>query len=123
MLNAAAAIVCLLALAHSLLGERFLISRLLRRDDLPRLLGSIDFTRQTLRYCWHLTTVIALGLAVVLVQIGAGATPPALVRTLALTLLLSAALAVVVTRGRHLSWVGLLMAGVICIRYAGMPAW
>ncbi len=121
MLSAAAAIVCLLALAHSVLGERFLIRRLLRRDDLPRLLGSTEFTRNTLRYCWHLTTVIALGLAFLLVQIGAGATAQALVQTLAFTLLLAAALALVVTRARHLSWVGLLMAGVICIRHAGMP--
>lgn len=119
MLNAAAAILCLLAIAHSLLGERFIISRLLRRNDLPKIFGSTSFTAQTLRYCWHLTTVIGLGMAFLLIQLGNGDPTAALVRTLAATMFVSAALAVVVTRGRHLSWVGFLMAGMICVRHAG----
>lgn len=121
MLNAAAAILCLLAIAHSVLGERFIITRLLRRDEVPKLFGSNVFTKQTIRYCWHLTTVIGLGMAYLLVQIGDGQNEAALVRTLAVTMFASSILAVVVTRGRHLSWVGFVMAGVICIRYAGMP--
>ena len=122
MLNAAAGILVVLALAHSLLGERFIISRVLKRDGLPKLFGSDAFTKQTLRYCWHLTTIIGLGIAFLLIQLGEGAPAVALVRTLAFTMLLAAVLAVVVTRGRHLSWVGFLMAGVICFRYAGLPA-
>lgn len=121
MLYAAAAIIVLLGLAHSALGERFIITRLLRRDDLPKVLGSSEFTKHTLRYCWHLTTVMALGMAYLLIQIEQGDVHAALVRTLAVTLIVSAVLAIVVTRARHLSWVGLIMAAVICFRYAGLP--
>ncbi|QYF92302.1 hypothetical protein KY495_16260 [Massilia sp. PAMC28688] len=121
MLNAAAVILCLLAIAHSVLGERYIITRLLRRDEVPKLFGSNVFTKQTLRYCWHLTTVLGLGMALLLVQIENGQGTPAVVQTLAVTLLAASVLAIVVTRARHLSWVGFVMAGVICIRYAGMP--
>jgi hypothetical protein len=120
MLTAAAVILCLLAIAHSALGERFIISRLLRRNDLPKIFGSASFTAQTLRYCWHLTSVMGFGIAYLLIQIGHGDPAAALVRTLAVTMFLSAALAIVVTRGRHLSWVGFIMAGVICIRHVGV---
>lgn len=120
MLHTAATLIALLALVHSVLGERAIIIRLLRRDDLPKLFGSDTFTKQTLRYIWHLVTVLALGMAWLLVQIADGAPPTAVVRTLAGTLFASAALAVVVTRGRHLSWVIMVMAGIICMRYVGM---
>jgi hypothetical protein len=55
MLLAAATLTCLLALAHSYLGERYILTRLFRRDDLPRLLGGTGFTKRTLRFAWHLT--------------------------------------------------------------------
>lgn len=119
MLTAAAAIFVLLAVAHSLLGERFIISRLLRRGDLPKIFGSASFTGQTLRYCWHLTSVLGLGMAYLLIQLGQGDPAVALVRTLAVTAFVGTAMAIVITRGRHLSWVGFLMAGIICVRYAG----
>lgn len=50
LLDLAAALVVALGLAHSLLGERYILQRLLRREDLPRLFGSADFTRRTLRF-------------------------------------------------------------------------
>jgi hypothetical protein len=63
MLVAAAVLMFLLGLAHSVLGERYLLIRLFRRPDLPTLFGGTAFTTQTLRFAWHLTTVIAWGLA------------------------------------------------------------
>ena len=56
-LGLAALLAVLLAVAHSSLGERFILIRLLRRQDLPRLFGSDRFTRGTLRFAWHLTSV------------------------------------------------------------------
>jgi len=121
MLYAAATIIVLLGIAHSALGERFIITRLLRRNDLPKVLGSSEFTKHTLRYCWHLTTVMALGMAYLLIQIEHGDVHAALVRTLAVTLIVSAVLAIIVTRARHLSWIGLIIAAAMCFRYAGLP--
>ena len=53
----------LLAGAHSYLGERYIMVRLLRRDDLPKLFGGVDFTKRTLRFAWHLTSIAWVGLA------------------------------------------------------------
>jgi len=57
LLFLAAALALLLAAAHSYLGERYILIRLLRRTDLPRLFGGVEFTKQTLRFAWHLTSV------------------------------------------------------------------
>lgn len=41
----AAILAVMIAVIHSFLGERFVLIRLFRRDDLPRLFGSDWFTR------------------------------------------------------------------------------
>ncbi len=107
LLVIAAALVALLAVAHSYLGERYLLSRLLRRPDLPKLLGGDAFTKQTLRFAWHLTSAAWCGLAVAVVQLGASAvtTRSAVLRTISLTFCVSAVVSLVISRGRHLSWV------------------
>ena len=69
MLYLAAVLLFLLGLAHSLLGERYILVRLFRRDNLPRLFGSPEFTVRTLRFAWHITTVAWWGLAALLVAI------------------------------------------------------
>ena len=100
--------------AHSYLGERYIISRLLRRDNLPKLFGSDAFTRQTLRFAWHLTTIAWWGFAAILALMAFDAFSrenTALV--LALTFLASAILTAAYTRGRHLAWVVFLLIAVI----------
>jgi len=57
-LAAAALLIPALGAAHSVLGERYILIRLFRRSDLPKLFGSDTFTRRTLRFAWHLTTVV-----------------------------------------------------------------
>ena len=52
-----------LGLFHSVLGEKYILIRLFRREDLPKLFGTDDFTKRTLRFAWHLTTVAYWGLA------------------------------------------------------------
>ena len=113
-LEVAAVLVFLLGAAHSVLGERYILVRLFRRGDLPRLFGGTQFTRRTLRFAWHLTTVLAWGVAALVWQLAQGqADPRSIARTLAATLLLSALLPLVMTRGRHLSWVVLAVAGAL----------
>ncbi|KAB2960346.1 MAG: hypothetical protein F9K16_11840 [Thermoanaerobaculia bacterium] len=103
----AAVLIVLVAIAHSYLGERYILRRLFRRADLPHLFGSDRFTRRTLRFAWHITSVAWLGLAGVLVVVAAPGPPArgALLLTVAAAFLGSAAIAVVGSRGRHLSWV------------------
>ena len=119
MLTIAAILIAALGLAHSVLGERYLLTRLFRRD-LPTLFGGTAFTRNTLRFAWHLTTVLAWGLGAVLLQLSDGASPQALARTLGGCLVLAGLLPLAFTRGRHLAWVVLFAAGALCLAW-GWP--
>jgi len=106
-LGLAALLAVLVAVAHSSLGERFILIRLLRRRDLPRLFGSDRFTRRTLRFAWHLTSLAWLGLAAALfMQIGEDLENARrhLLLALSLTFLVSGALTGLASRGRHLAW-------------------
>jgi len=94
--------------AHSYLGERYVIVRLLRRSDLPRLFGSDQFTRRTLRFAWHLTTVAWWGFgALFLVMAGTPAGTHAWRQAAWVGMAAFGASAVVTavgSRGRHLAW-------------------
>ncbi|WKZ81818.1 MAG: hypothetical protein QY307_06855 [Acidimicrobiia bacterium] len=106
--------------AHSWLGERHILIRLLRRTDLPHLFGGDAFTKSTLRFAWHLTTVAWFGFAWVLLLLAAeiGTDSPStavLVFTpyeaparigdaVAATFATSAVITAVATRARHLAW-------------------
>lgn len=119
MLYVAAFLIVLLALAHSWLGERYLLQRLFRRSEhLPKLLGGTDFTKNTLRFVWHLTTVMALGFALLMVQLADDTGPAAMANAIGVCLIVSGALPLAYTRGRHLSWLALFAAGVLCLVWA-----
>lgn len=107
LLLIAAGVAVLLGVAHSYLGERYLLVRLFRRGELPKLLGSVDFTKRTLRFAWHLTSVAWVGFAGLLVTLassedGAGRLEA---RIISATFAASGVLALVGSRGRHLSWI------------------
>lgn len=99
-----------LALVHSVLGERYILIRLFRRADLPKLFGSDDFTKRTLRFAWHLTSVVWLGVAALIFWLAEGDAAGAL-RVIAVTALVSAIVAAVGSRFRHLSWMVFLVVG------------
>lgn len=104
---AVAILTLLLAGAHSYLGERYILMRLFRRNDLPRLFGGEEFTRHTLRFAWHLTSVAYIGLAAVLVLLPSlgDAPPSAPAQAVAATFGVSGVVALLGSRGRHLSWI------------------
>lgn len=52
MLLFAAALLIIIGFVHSYLGEKYLLIRLFKRDNLPKLLGSDWFTKRVLR--WYL---------------------------------------------------------------------
>lgn len=115
MLYVAAVLMTALGLAHSVLGERFILVRLFRRDNLPKLFGGTEFTERTLRFAWHFTTVLALGIAALLVQIAGRPDAAPLAATIGWTLIVSGLLPLLHTRARHLSWVVLFVAGGLCL--------
>jgi len=116
---AAAALCASVALAHSWLGERYVLIRLFRRADLPHLFGSDLFTRRTLRFAWHLTSVAWLGFGALLVVAARGAEPGGTegLRVVAATFAASALVTLVGSRGRHLAWV--LFAAIAALAWLG----
>ena len=108
------------ALAHSYLGERYILVRLLKRENLPQLFGSDRFTKRTLRFAWHITSIAWLGFAAVLGGLAAPgpAVPHVLVAT-AVTFVVTALVIAVASRGRHLAWPLFLLVGILAWLAAG----
>jgi hypothetical protein len=106
-LTAAAALAVLLVAAHSYLGERYILVRLFRREDLPKLFGGTRFTKETLRFAWHITSVMGLGFAWLLLLLASGrdVSTMDIARVIAATFGACGVLALVGSRGRHLSWI------------------
>ena len=116
MLLIAAALMFATGLAHSYLGERFILIRLFRRGELPKLFGGTEFTRGTLRFAWHITTLAWWGFAALLV-IASQRQPTSqdIQMIVAATAAASALLPIIFTRGRHLSWI--VFAAVAALAY------
>lgn len=106
MLTIAALLLFLTGVAHSYLGERYILIRLFRRDNLPRLLGGTDFTTGTLRFVWHLLTLVWWGIAVVvLMASGPQFHATTVLQVFSIVALVSGLFSLFFTRGRHLSWI------------------
>jgi hypothetical protein len=96
----------IIGIVHSYLGEKYLLIRLFRRDDLPKLLGSDWFTKRVLRFAWHLTTLAWWGFAAILYVLS---TPSENVKSEILVITsvvfaLSGIISFLFSRGKHLSW-------------------
>lgn len=116
MMYFAAFLIATLGVAHSFLGERYILVRLFRRNDLPKIFGSTRFTTETLRFAWHITTVAWLGFAALLVLIGQGRLDAASAgQVIGCTALVSGFLPLFFTRGKHLSWIVMFAVGGITL--------
>lgn len=121
MLFVAAALLAVLGIAHSILGEVYILRPLQRQAELPRLRGA-EFPLSTIRFAWHVTSLFALGVAVALFQIATGMSIGAIVAAIGWTLLACSVLPLVYSRGRHPSWIIFIAAGVLCVLWAsGLP--
>ena len=110
-----AALLCVaLGLAHSYLGERFILIRLFRRADIPKLFGGTEFTIRTLRFAWHLTSVAWWGIGALFFLMARGPLSSSTVASVfAVVFLLSAGVTLIASRGRHLAWPVFLVVGLI----------
>lgn len=103
-------------IAHSYLGERYILIRLFRRPDLPKLFGGTEFTTRTLRFVWHITTFAWWGFAAILILL---AHPPlsahAVSLVIGVTFLATSATTLTISRGRHLAWPVFLAIGIVAI--------
>lgn len=98
-MSVATGLIFFVGLAHSFLGEKFIVRRLLRLD-LPKLFDSDSFTKRTIRFAWHLTTIAWWGFAVLLIIVMNG-TPPnfhVILRVVAATFFVSSLFPLILTR-------------------------
>jgi hypothetical protein len=119
----------LLGLVHSILGEILLLRRL-RKDSLPvlapfslfevrplGLTGNPDLALGTLRFTWHLPTVLGLGVAAILLGLAtpsAAGTPLVFIeRVLALSLLACTLVVLVISKGKHPGWIVFLVITIL----------
>lgn len=108
----AAVLLFVIGFAHSYLGERYILIRLFRRGELPKLFGGTEFTKNTLRFAWHLTTVAWWGFAIILLHLAQSAPSITLVgNIIGVTFLVHFCMAIVGSKGKHLSWVFFLLIG------------
>lgn len=117
MLFVAAALVAVIGVAHSILGEIYILHPLYRQPNLPKLRGA-EFPLSTIRFAWHVTSLLLLGVAVVLLQVASGISVDAVVAAIGWTLLACSALPLIYSRGKHPSWILLLSAGAACLLWA-----
>jgi hypothetical protein len=116
LLHLAAVLTIGIGIVHSVLGERYILIRLFRRDNLPELFGGTEFTKQTLRFVWHLAAVAWWGLAAILIVMAQGApTVTDLGAIVGVTFLIHFVVALIASKGRHFSWLVFLAIGVFTI--------
>ncbi len=91
---------------HSYLGEKYILVRLFRRDNLPELLGSDWFTKRVLRFAWHITTLAWWGFAAILYFLTNPSTNirAEILLTITVVFALSGVVSLLFSRGKHLSW-------------------
>lgn len=105
MLQIAATLLFLIGLIHSYLGERYILIRLFRNGKIPHLFGSDFFTKGTLRFAWHMTTIAWWGFAWLLLAVASNSDiQQAVLQTVTVVFLLTGVLAFGFTKGRHISW-------------------
>lgn len=106
MLMMSAFLAIFIGLVHSYLGERYILTRLFR-GELPKLLGSDWFTKRTLRFAWHLTTVAWWGFAAVLFILSSPNEymQKQILVVIAVVFFVSGLFSSVFTKGKHISWI------------------
>lgn len=119
-MNTALYIAALLAvsvgLVHSALGERYILVRLFRRDDLPKLFGGTDFTTRTLRFAWHITTIAWWGFAAILLRLANGSVSAQnIALIIGITFLVTGFITLVISRAKHLAWPVFLFIGGVAL--------
>lgn len=104
-LSVAFLLIVVVSITHSYLGERYILMRLFRRGDLPRIRGSEQFTKSVLRFAWHLTSVAWLGLGAVLLAVLGAQSHATITMLVSGTFLVHALVTLVASRGRHYAWI------------------
>ena len=95
-----------IGIIHSYFGEKFILIRLFKRDNLPTLLGSDWFTKRVLRFAWHLTTIAWWGFAAILYFLSSSSSNihAEILIIIGAVFAVSGVVSLLFSRGKHLSW-------------------
>ncbi len=120
LLLISALLLMLIGVAHSYLGERYILIRLFKRGNLPKTFGGEEFTRRTLRFAWHITSIAWWGFAAILVLLANQALNfKNIAMTISITFLLTFATVLIGSKGKHWAWIVFLVVGGVC-QYAAI---
>ncbi|MBI9075957.1 MAG: hypothetical protein JEZ02_11130 [Desulfatibacillum sp.] len=118
LLMTAAILLVAIGLAHSVLGERFLIAPLLA-DRNMKIFNKAPLAKNILRFAWHITTVAWWGMAVAVWDLsGKTAVNSLTVYGFVAAFVVTGVMILAWTRGKHVAWIvffaiaGCLWAGV-----------
>jgi hypothetical protein len=118
LLLAAAVVLLVLGVVHSALGEALFFRHIGRVQGFPVILGTTDFPKRTLRVTWHIPSILASALALILCRFSyltkLGEGEWFVIKTISVSLLLCAVVTFIGTRGKHPGWVGFLAPAVLC---------
>lgn len=106
MLVIASILLIFIGFIHSYLGEKYILIRLFKSDNLPKLFGSDHFTKRVLRFAWHLTTVSWWGFSAILYFLSNPSLNNRFEILIVITVVftISGIVSFLFTRGKHLSW-------------------
>ena len=119
MLTIAITILITIGFVHSYLGEKYILIRLFRRDNLPKLFGDDWFTKRVLRFAWHLTTLCWWGFAGILYVLSGSdsAVHDDIMLIISTVFLLSGLVSLIFSHGKHLSWLFFFIIAAITAYY------
>ena len=105
LLYTAAALLVVVGIAHSYLGERHILIRLFKHGDLHKIYRDPGFTSKVIRYAWHLTSIAWWGIAAILLLVANGsADTDSVGAVIAALFLIHSLITLLCSRGRHLAW-------------------
>lgn len=105
LLTTAAVLLVLIALAHSYLGEKFLIGPLLK-DPNVLIFKRAPLTKNILRFAWHITTVAWWGMAAAILDMkGADGKNLLSMYAFIITFAVTGAMILAWTKGKHAAWI------------------
>ena len=103
--------------AHSVLGELLILRHMANFEKVPSLLGSVELTKRTLRFTWHLPTILASGMALILLRYAhlpiLGEGEMFVIRTISAAMLACSLVTLLLSRGKHPGWIAFLLIAIL----------
>jgi hypothetical protein len=106
-----------MAVAHSVIGEIRILIPMKNWEGITTVRGSIRNTKLTLRFAWHITSVLGAWIAVVLIYYAniSSLNPDHIfvLKTLAITFFVSFLVSIIGSRAQHPSWIIFLVVSIL----------